>query len=213
MNAEMGDLRNPDRDKTIKASETAFLINDMIRGNFDAIPEKGELLRRTDVIGETARAVALARKHGVQIYWITITPPPYRIQTPFPITDELGWPGGAKNAPGDANWRTENVDELPVQEGDRVVSKVRIDPFYATSLELDLRLRGYKNLMISGVNTVAGVENIARSAFDMGFNGIVLREACYWCEEDLHQWSLDRIMPRLARVRTIDEAFHMIEGE
>lgn len=86
-----------------------------------------------------------------------------------------------------------NIDELPILPEDDVVVKPRLDPFIGTDLDIKLRGRGVKTVLIGGYSTNGGVESGARSGFDLGYNVVVVGDCSFNVEQDLHELALTQI--------------------
>uniref|UniRef100_UPI003F54A21C isochorismatase family protein n=2 Tax=Enterobacteriaceae TaxID=543 RepID=UPI003F54A21C len=50
-----------------------------------------------------------------------------------------------------------------------------------------------------------GVESTARNAWELGFNLILVEDACSAASAEQHQGSMTHIFPRIARVRSTEE--------
>ncbi|WP_437888891.1 hydrolase [Phytobacter sp. V91] len=94
---------------------------------------------------------------------------------------------------------------LGKQASDIEVTKRQWGAFYGTDLELQLRRRGIDTIVLCGIATNIGVESTARNAWEMGFNLIVVEDACSTATAEQHQSSMTHIFPRIGRVRTTDE--------
>jgi nicotinamidase-related amidase len=68
------------------------------------------------------------------------------------------------------------VDDLAPGGGEPVVDKPGKGSFYATDLELMLRDRGIKNLVVTGVTAEVCVQTTVREANDRGFECLVLSD-------------------------------------
>jgi ureidoacrylate peracid hydrolase len=108
-------------------------------------------------------------------------------------------------------WGAELLKELHVAPLDIVVQKYRYSAFINTSLDLILRSRGIKSLIITGMSTNVCVESTARDGF-MHDYFIVLPEDCLATTISvLHQPSLETLKRYFATVTTshaIVEAWH-----
>jgi nicotinamidase-related amidase len=97
---------------------------------------------------------------------------------------------------------TELVPELEQQPGDHLVTKQRVGAFIGTSLDDYLRQRGVTQVFMSGVSTSAGVEATARSAYDYGYNVVLVTDAMTDRDADAHRHSVEKIFPRLGETDT-----------
>lgn len=70
------------------------------------------------------------------------------------------------------------VPELGPEPGDAVVTKHRPSAFYATDLEVHLRRRAIRTIVLGGISTNVGVE------------------------ADLHAFTVSRLFPTIGRVRS-----------
>lgn len=107
-------------------------------------------------------------------------------------------------------WETEVIDELKPEPQDYMIPKFRWSAFYQTYLDLALRTRGIDTLMISGGSTDVGVASTAFAARDMDYHIVVARDACTSKEQDNHDQLMNRMFPRMGRVRATDEIISMI---
>ncbi len=92
--------------------------------------------------------------------------------------------------------------ELGVAESDIRVIKHQWGAFYGTELELQLRRRGVRTLVMGGVSTNIGVESTARTAWEMGFEQVLVEDAMSAANAEQHQFAVDHIFPRISRVRS-----------
>jgi nicotinamidase-related amidase len=86
-----------------------------------------------------------------------------------------------------------------------VIKKRQWGAFYGTELDLQLRRRGVATIVLAGVATNFGVEQTAREAWQHNYAVVVAEDAVSSTSEELHRFSIEKIMPRIARVRTTAE--------
>jgi len=99
----------------------------------------------------------------------------------------------------------EFVPELDQQPADYVVTKKRWGAFSGTDLNAYLQGRGVTQVVITGISTSAGVESTARSAYESGYNVVIVTDAVTDRDLDVHRNSVEKIFPRLAETTTTDE--------
>jgi nicotinamidase-related amidase len=86
------------------------------------------------------------------------------------------------------------------QPGDLVITKRQWGAFYGTELDLQLRRRGIRTIVLGGVATQIGVESTARQAYERGYELILAADMTTSTLAEAHDMSMKHIMPRLARL-------------
>lgn len=89
---------------------------------------------------------------------------------------------------------------VPVCDGDLQIIKRGWDAFHGTELDLQLRRRGVRTVVLAGLITSIGVEGAGRSASALGYELITVADAVADVAETAQCHSLQRILPRLGRV-------------
>jgi nicotinamidase-related amidase len=84
----------------------------------------------------------------------------------------------------------EIVDELKPELADIVFHKRRPDGFIGTDFDLMLRSKGIGTIVIGGVATEGGVEGTARTARNLGYDVVVLRDCVGSRSRELHELAL-----------------------
>jgi len=84
----------------------------------------------------------------------------------------------------------EIVEELKPQRKDIVFQKRRPDGFVGTDLDLILRSNGVRTILIGGVATEGGVEGTARTARNLGYDIVVLKDCVGSRNRELHELAL-----------------------
>jgi len=88
--------------------------------------------------------------------------------------------------------------------GDLVVHKQRIGAFSENQLHLILRSRGIENLVFFGISTSGITLSTLRRAFDLDYRCVVLKDACFDADEEVHRVLVDKVFPTQAAVVTVD---------
>jgi nicotinamidase-related amidase len=99
----------------------------------------------------------------------------------------------------------ELIPELNRQPGDVVIHKRQWGAFYGTDLDLQLRRRSLTTIVLCGIATEFGVESTARDAYEHGYELVFASDAMTGIIEESHANSIERIFPRLGRVRSTDQ--------
>ena len=84
--------------------------------------------------------------------------------------------------------------------GDLVITKRQWSAFHGTELDLQLRRRGIRTLVLGGIATNFGVESTARQAWEHNYDVVVLEDLCASASAELHEMALTRVFPRFSRV-------------
>jgi nicotinamidase-related amidase len=88
----------------------------------------------------------------------------------------------------------------PPQPSDVLITKRQWGAFYGTELDLQLRRRGVRCIVLGGISTNMGVESTARSAAEHGYELVIAEDLCSAANAELHAFSFKHILPRLARI-------------
>jgi len=170
----------------------ALVLIDLQKGilaNALAPTTADELLQRSQALAERFRAaqstvvlvnVAFAADRSDMLH--------QRVDQP-PLVPAGGFPVG---------W-----NEFPpglMQPGDLTITKRQWGAFYGTELDLQLRRRGIRTLVLGGVATHIGVESTARQAYEYGYELLIVKDATASSVAEGHEMSMKHILPRLARL-------------
>jgi len=92
------------------------------------------------------------------------------------------------------------------------VYKQRVGAFSENQLHLILRSRGIENLVLFGISTSGITLSTVRRAADLDFRCVVLKDACFDADEEVHRVLTEKIFPAQATVLTVD-AFIAEQGD
>lgn len=110
----------------------------------------------------------------------------------------------ARRAMIDGGWGAEFHDGLGPKDGEFVVKHTRVNAFYGSQLEETLRVLRADRLIMAGVATNSVVLTTVACAADMGYQVIVVSDACSSGDAALHESSLEN-MRLVADVVDLDE--------
>lgn len=175
--------------------ETALVLIDL---------QKGILQRQTaphSVTDVLARAVRLAnqfRAVGAAVVLVKVSYSPTGEDRLTQPTDAplMGSP--------DPGW-DELSPELGRTDRDILITKRQWGAFYGTALDLHLRRRGIRTIVIGGIATNFGVESTARDAYERGYALVFVEDAMAALTPEAHGFALTTIFPRIGRVRSTDD--------
>lgn len=95
--------------------------------------------------------------------------------------------------------------ELAAADSDILIVKRQWGAFYGTELDLQLRRRGIKTIVLGGISTNIGVKSTARAAWEHGYALILAEDAMSGQSAENHRFATEQIFPRLGLVRRTAE--------
>jgi nicotinamidase-related amidase len=200
-------------------ARTALLFFDMLNGHVKK-NDPATKARYAPVIACAVRLLEAARRAGVVVMYAAAHHRPDNATSAHLVTDTDNRlrpiPSGAarevKPVVAAGTWEAQVIDELEPQPQDYMIPKFRWSAFHQTYLDLALRNRNIDTLLISGGSTDVGVASTAYAARDLDYNLVVVSDACTSPEEDNHRQFMQRVFPRMARVRTAEQVVRMLTG-
>jgi nicotinamidase-related amidase len=121
-------------------------------------------------------------------------------------SDALKQPVDSPNPPAQLppDW-SDFVPEIGPRDGDIIITKRQWGAFYGTDLDLQLRRRSIKTIVLCGIATNFGVESTARDAWERNYEITFAEDAMSSFDAEAHAFAIKRIFPRLGRVRSTAE--------
>jgi len=182
----------------IDKKSTALVVIDLQKGI--ASPGRALAPHAVEVVvGNAAKLAGAFRENGMPVFLVhVVSSPADRLNV---TADEPGWRPGTPWAAGAADF----VPEIGPKEGDLIIAKRQWGAFYGTELDLQLRRRGMKTIVLCGISTNYGVESTARFAYEYGYQQIFAEDAMSSQSEEMHRAALQIAFRRIGRIRPTEE--------
>jgi nicotinamidase-related amidase len=200
----------------LDAKRSVLLLFDFLEGHVNR--DDASNRRYAPVVANAASVLEAARKAGALVAYAnadhrpgggtaarTIRDTDNRLQPIQPGDDDAHKPlitGGTPEA--------RVIAALAPSADDFIVPKHRWSAFHGTYLDTALRARGMDTVILAGGSTDVGIASTAFAARDLGYNLVIVSDACTSPEQDNHDQLMRRIFPRMARVRTAAQVAAML---
>lgn len=198
---------------SIEPGRSAVCVVDM--QNWDVKP--GGFFERTGidtthgqrVIEPIRNVLDAARSAGMTVVYLTNIIPRNRAMRPN-ADSPWYWKGrqqyeDERGACIEGTWGAEIIEELTPADGDLVVRKSTYSGFVRTELDLHLRRKGVRHLILTGIGTPTCVEATARDAYFHEYWPIVLEDCCGGILPETHVQALTAIKRRYGWVTSSAE--------
>ena len=172
---------------------TALLVMDVQPGIVQRLPAPDEYLAKVRV------GVEVARARHIPLFFVVVG-----FRSGFPEINPRNKSFGAMQSAPPAHM----VDPRPVIEpvsGEGVVTKRRVSAFTGSDLEVLLRSRDIRHLVLAGIATSGVVLSTTREAADKDFQITILSDLCADFDPEVHRVLTEKVFPRQATVITSDE--------
>lgn len=173
-------------------SSTALVLIDLQQGIVNAPLEPHS---SAVVLANAVRLAARFREAKLPVVLVRVSFSPDGADALKPPTDAPA-PG-----PRPAGW-DELVPEIGPREGDMVITKRQWNAFYGTELDLQLRRRGVRRIVLGGVVTHIGVDSTARAAAERGYELVFAEDAMAAQSGEAHAFPVKHVFPRIGLVRS-----------
>jgi nicotinamidase-related amidase len=157
---------------------------------------------RATVIAAAKALLGGARAHGIPVISVRIAfrPDFAEVKTNAEIWRRVV----ANTVMAEGSWGAEFYDGLGPLPGETVVTHTRNNAFYASPIEAIVERLAPTRLVLAGIATNFVVESTARHASDVGYDTVVVGDACSAASADAHRASLASLA-MLATIRTAGE--------
>lgn len=185
--------------------KTALLLLDLQVGLMMRFPDAHPIL------DNAASAIAVARKHGVQVAYIRVA------------LNESEAGAVPKTNKAFANFKDDKQmlamvhpdaptsqvhPKVAPQEGDLLYRKIRYGPFMVDPSKAmldDFQKKEIDTVIIGGVATSGAVLSAVRQLADLDYGLVVLEDCCADQEAEVHTVLCEKVFPRQAKVIKSDE--------
>jgi len=205
-------------EKQLSAGRTGLVLFDALNGYLHPESEaKQKFLAERNILANLQRLLQGARKAGMTTFYPSGAHAADGADSVDRLTDtdmDL-MPGGSAEKPIRPHFHAgsraaEIAAEIAPVKGDVIVPKQRWSSFFQTNFDLQLRVRGIDTIVIAGGSTDVGIASTVFTARDLDYGIVVVRDACYSSRGPNHDFFMDRVFPRMARVMSVDEAVSLM---
>ena len=128
----------------------------------------------------------------------------------YPWTDSPSWVRRLQKDPGDSvcrpgTWGAQFYGGIQPRDGEIVITKHRYSAFFGTQLDLMLRSKGIRSLLVSGVGTNVCVESTLRDGYMHDYYIVMLEDCVGATDDGLHQATLKNVKLHFGAVTTSTE--------
>ena len=178
-------------------NRTALLVLDMQEAMLSRLQNSEEL------INNAAKAIDFARSKNIPVIYAVVG---FRKGFPEISTNNknfANFPEMMAAVPQEVFMKIN--DRLAPQNDEPVVNKKRFSAFAGSDLNIILRSQDIKHLVMSGISTSGVILSTAVEAMDKDFQMIILSDACADPIPEVHDFLMDKILPRYADISTVDD--------
>lgn len=188
---------------TKKALLVLDVINELVHPNGD-VGKDGFYTQsqQRNILSNIQRVIQYAREQNIPVYYVIVGfSQDYNEWSP---KSKLFRNVKSKQQVVLGSWSTRVHESVAPQEKELVFTKHRVDPFYGTSLELQLKVAGIEELFLTGVSSEFVVLATTLSAHDRDMKVTVLEDCISSSDEHSHNCAV-HIITKLAELSTSDQ--------
>jgi Amidases related to nicotinamidase len=177
--------------------DTALLVMDMQMGILQNAPIASVLLQ------PVTKAIHYARSKKIPVIYVRVG---FRQGAPEISNNNKVFSNSGRNyAAIDMEAFMKIHPNVAPQADEIIVTKRRFSAFTGSDLEVVLRSKNIRHIVLTGISTSGVVLSTLREAADKDFQITVLADACGDADEEVHRVLTTKIFPRQATVITTGE--------
>jgi nicotinamidase-related amidase len=191
----------------IDPGSAALLVMDY---QVDALTRFMAPAQSADAIARVPELIAMARRAGMMVIHVVVA-----FRPGHPELSARNTLFSAAKANGMLVAGSEGAAIHPAaaaREGEPILVKHRVNPFFGTELETLLRANCIDTLVLAGVHTSGVVLSTVCHAGDLDYRMVVVRECCADPDARLHAMLLDTVIARQAAVVTTADLAGALSG-
>lgn len=184
----------------LSAAQTALVLVDLQKGIL-ALPVAPRA--SSEVLANATRLIRHFRERGGLVVLVRVSPSP-------DLKDRLQQPA---DAPMPAHVPPPDWAAFPAEMDGHdglIITKRQWGAFYGTELDLQLRRRGIRTIVLGGIATNFGVESTARDAWERGYELVLVEDAMTSVNAEAHHFAISFTFPRIGLVRTSDQVISAV---
>jgi len=197
----------------IPAARTALIVQGLQNDVLDPAgvlfnPRMADFMERQNTLDNIARlADAVRSRGGLVVYMSYIVEPDGSGQpSTAPVFRRFVASGGIRRG----TWGAQPYHGLPPHEGDLVLEKARVNPFYGSMLSPMLEGRSIVTVIPVGTQTNMGIVAAARYAADAGYRVVIASDATATDDADRHRATIDYALVNVADVETTGDVVNAL---
>ena len=161
-----------------------------------------DFVRRHNTLENVANAIEYARSNDIGVVYVKVGFS--EDYTEHPSNSPLFGKAKQFGALKLGTWATEFHETIGFRDGEKVITKNRVSPFYNTSLDKYLSSQGITRVYLAGVSTDLVVESAARDAHDRDYQVVIISDCCAAANEEDHNNAL-KTMAKVGDVRNLND--------
>jgi nicotinamidase-related amidase len=173
--------------------------NELVKPGGLVSPAFSGVLTASGTVQQMQDALQASREAGVLVVFVNAS---HRKGYPEVPPDPAPLAAGLvrSNAFLRGTWGAQVIDELKPQEDEIDIANYSTSAFVYNELDLILRNRGIRTVVLAGLATNWIVESTARDAFNRGYAVWVLEDCCNSPDRDAHDYCVKKTFPMLGVV-------------